>query len=63
MRPAQVVESLNMFLDIQRPVLVTGSPGGGKSDVVRQVAKSRNSELRDVRLAQLDAVDLRGVQA
>ena len=61
MRPAQVLESLNMFLDIQRPVLVTGSPGGGKSDVVRQVAKSRNSELRDVRLAQLDAVDLRGV--
>ena len=41
--------------------MLHGSPGVGKSDVVRQLAKQRGIELIDLRLSQLDPVDLRGV--
>lgn len=37
-----------------------GSPGIGKSDVARQVAKDLNLHLIDVRLAQCDPTDLNG---
>ena len=38
-----------------------GAPGIGKSDIVKAVAQECKIELRDIRLAQLDPVDLRGV--
>ncbi|MBP5530445.1 MAG: AAA family ATPase [Lentisphaeria bacterium] len=44
-----------------QPVIFWGAPGIGKSDIVKAVAKELGIELRDVRLAQLDPVDLRGV--
>ena len=44
-----------------QPVMLWGPPGIGKSDLVRAVSKELGIELRDVRLAQLDPVDLRGV--
>lgn len=61
MRPAQVTSALNCLIDANQPVMLHGSPGIGKSDVVRQIAKRRNLDLIDLRLSQLDPVDLRGV--
>lgn len=61
MRPSQITAALNYLIDAKQPVMIHGSPGVGKSDVVRQVAKSRNCEMIDLRLSQLDPVDLRGV--
>lgn len=58
MRPTQVFSSLNTMLDVKQPVMLWGSPGVGKSDVVRQVAKHRNADLIDLRLSQIDPVDL-----
>ena len=43
------------------PVMLWGAPGIGKSDIVKAVARELEIELRDIRLAQLDPVDLRGV--
>lgn len=43
------------------PVMLWGAPGIGKSDIVKVVAQELKIELRDIRLAQLDPVDLRGV--
>ena len=43
------------------PVMLWGPPGIGKSDIVKAVAQECKIELRDIRLAQLDPVDLRGV--
>ncbi len=43
------------------PVMLWGPPGVGKSDIIRSAANTLGIELRDVRLAQLDAVDLRGL--
>ena len=61
MRPSQVLTALNLLIDAKQPVMLHGSPGIGKSDVVRQLAKQRNVQLIDLRLSQMDPVDLRGV--
>lgn len=61
MRPAQIISAVNLLVDTQLPCMLHGSPGVGKSDVVRQVAKQRGIDIIDLRLSQLDPVDLRGV--
>ena len=61
MRPSQITAALGYLIDANQPVMLHGSPGVGKSDVVRQIAKQRGIELIDLRLSQLDPVDLRGV--
>jgi hypothetical protein len=61
MRPSQIIVALGHLIDANQPVMLHGSPGIGKSDVVRQVAKQRGIDLIDLRLSQLDPVDLRGV--
>lgn len=50
-----------IYADI--PVFIHGSPGIGKSYIVAEVAKKHALELVDVRLSQMDPVDLRGVPA
>lgn len=61
MRPSQITTALSYLIDANQPVMLHGSPGVGKSDVVRQIAKQRGIDLIDLRLSQLDPVDLRGV--
>lgn len=45
----------------KRPVYIHGGAGIGKSDGVRQAAEELGHNLIDVRLSQLDPVDLRGI--
>ena len=43
------------------PVMIWGAPGLGKSTIVKSVAKELGIEFRDIRLAQIESVDLRGL--
>ncbi len=43
------------------PILIWGSPGIGKSEIVRAIAKQRGIALIDIRLAQKDAIDIKGI--
>jgi hypothetical protein len=61
MRPSHISLALNTFLDANQPVMIWGSPGVGKSDLIRQKAKERNEDIIDMRLSQMDSVDLRGI--
>lgn len=61
LRPSALLRALTTCHKARRPAFVWGSPGIGKSDVVRQLAKNLNARLIDVRASQWDAVDTRGV--
>jgi hypothetical protein len=45
----------------RQPVFIWGGPGGGKSAIVDQLAKSLAITLRDLRVLLLDPVDFRGL--
>lgn len=44
-------------------VMLTSSPGMGKSDIIKQIAKEYNLELIDVRLSTIDPCELTGFPA
>lgn len=60
MKPSTIATALPQLITKQRPTFLWGAPGVGKSDVIRQVAKAMKMELKDVRLSQMDPVDLKG---
>lgn len=58
---ADLYNQLEVLLQTNTPVFIHGSPGIGKSYIVNDIAKKHDLEIIDVRLSQLDAVDLRGI--
>lgn len=54
---------IDTLINTDTPLFIHGSPGIGKSYIVADVAQKNDLELVDVRLSQLDPVDLRGVPA
>jgi len=57
----QLYGHINTLIQSDIPLFIHGSPGIGKSYIVADVAKNNSLELVDVRLSQMDPVDLRGV--
>ena len=43
------------------PLIVRGSPGCGKSTIVREICKERNIDFIDVRLSQMEPCDIKGL--
>ncbi|MCD4758679.1 MAG: MoxR family ATPase [Arcobacteraceae bacterium] len=58
---AELYNQLDILLQTDTPVFIHGSPGIGKSYIVNDIAHKNDLEIIDVRLSQLDAVDLRGI--
>ncbi len=48
-------------IQAKKPAFFWSSPGLGKSEIVRTVAKLLGYHIEDVRLSQIDAIDLRGL--
>lgn len=61
MNPSDAIKTLKAMYTLRQPTMLHGSPGIGKSDVVRQTAKELGVDLIDFRLSQVDSVDLRGL--
>lgn len=61
MKPSTVKEALVSCIEARQPVFLWGSPGIGKSSIIRQVAEEKQLELIDIRAVLLDPVDLRGI--
>jgi len=61
--PKQLYSTLQKVTEARIPVFVWGAPGIGKSAITRQVAEKRKIEFIDLRVAQLDPTDLRGLPA
>lgn len=61
MNMQQSAALLRAYVDANIPAMLTGKPGVGKSDIVRQLAAALNCGLLDVRASLLDPVDVRGI--
>ena len=59
----ELYDYIDTLIQTDTPLFIHGSPGIGKSYIVADVAEKNALELVDVRLSQLDPVDLRGVPA
>lgn len=61
MKVSSVQKMVERFYNMGRPLFIHGPVGAGKSEAVRQTADKLGVQLIDVRLSQLDPVDLRGI--
>ena len=61
MKASEIREALKVLAEAGQPVFIWGPPGVGKSQVVKQTARTLGREVRDVRAVLLDPVDLRGL--
>ncbi|MFL9995289.1 ATP-binding protein [Paraburkholderia sediminicola] len=59
--PAQLIELLTAFVPARLPVLITGSPGIGKSDIVEQVAHATEHDLLISHPVVEDPTDSKGL--
>ena len=58
--PSKAIELVSCALRAKLVPMLHGSPGIGKSDIAKNVAKKFNLKLIDIRLAQCDPTDLNG---
>lgn len=61
LKPSDVSQAVRECIAINKPVMLWGAPGIGKSDMVRDAAKSLKRDMIDLRGSTLDAVDVRGL--
>src|SRR5258707_6559140 len=61
MKASAVANALRTLIAVHQPVFIWGSPGIGKSAVIRQLASALKLPLQDIRALLLDPVDLRGL--
>jgi len=50
--PSEAISAINALWPLKLSVMLWGSPGVGKSQLVAQLAQRREARLRDVRLSQ-----------
>ncbi len=60
-RPRHLINSLVRCMKAKLVPIVRSSPGIGKSDIARQIAREFNLKFLDVRLAQCDPTDMNGL--
>jgi hypothetical protein len=61
LKPSAVIENVDIVLKAGLAAYIRGAPGIGKSTIVRDYAKEQGFDFIDLRAAQLDPVDVRGV--
>lgn len=60
-KPSQAKQALTACLAANQPVSLWGSPGIGKSQIIKQTAAELGLAIQDIRAVLLDPVDLRGL--
>jgi hypothetical protein len=63
MKPSHIKLAIKAAIKARRPLFITGSPGVGKSQVIKAVARELGIGLIDERISTMDPVDLRGLPA
>jgi len=61
LRPGDLKQALVHCVSIRDPAFVWGPPGVGKSQILLQLAEELGYVFIDIRMSQMDAIDLRGM--
>lgn len=61
LRPSNLIIALEHAIEIKDAVFLWGPPGCGKSEIIRDLAKRLGYRFIDIRMSQMDAIDLRGM--
>jgi hypothetical protein len=61
MKASNITKVVSSLIDKKLPVFIWGSPGIGKSSIVKQISKDKELEFLDLRLSLLDPTDLKGI--
>jgi hypothetical protein len=59
--PNEAKSALTHCITLQRPIMMWGAPGIGKSDIVKQIADSQKREVIDIRLPLWEPTDIKGI--
>ena len=59
--PNEARSALEHCIELQRPIMMWGAPGIGKSDLVGQIGKSQNRDVIDIRLPLWEPTDIKGI--
>ena len=59
--PNEAKAALAHCLQLQRPLMMWGAPGLGKSDIVKQVAEEQDRQVIDIRLPLWEPTDIKGI--
>lgn len=50
MKSSQILDTIKALYPYNRPIMLTGAPGGGKTSVVRQAAEALNVDYREIHI-------------
>lgn len=59
--PTEAIRYVGHCVSKQRPIFLWGSPGIGKSDIIREIAKAQGRQVVDIRLILMGPEDLKGI--
>jgi len=59
--PQEAKTAITHCLGLQRPIMVWGAPGIGKSDIVKQIGAESKREVIDIRLPLWEPTDIKGI--
>ncbi len=59
--PNEAKSALTHCIQLQRPIMMWGAPGIGKSDIVKQIADSEGRQVIDIRLPLWEPTDIKGI--
>lgn len=61
LKPTELAEAIHTLTIAKIPVMIWGTPGIGKSQIVAQVAAKQQKPVKDIRAVQMDPTDLKGL--
>jgi hypothetical protein len=59
--PNEAKKAIRKCLNVQRPLMMWGPPGIGKSDIIKQIGEEQNRNVIDVRLSLWEPTDIKGI--
>lgn len=61
LRPTEIIQVIERCMEVQRPCMIWGPPGIGKSDIIAQIGDRQKRPVIDLRLLLMEPTDLKGI--